>query len=554
MSYSNYQLSQRINNVQQQINNFPSNNNTYSGTNTFNNNVRINSTLTDTSGDVGIAGQLLSSTGTGINWTYAGLNGYILYDLSSLPFTLPTTTYSNLYVLFEGTVGSGGILTIPISGFTTGTFLSIKNAAGGTVNISTTSILFTSTSTTTALIDLTLTETLSLYFNGSYWIQTSISNKIYRLTVTNSLAFSGALAINTITESSSGTDINLYGTTASGDILIGQILPAGRTLRLCNTTAGTSGGSVHCCNVGFDASHINNATTPAGGLLKLGNSQTTGALYIGGGSAAATRTTGPIIIGADSTASGGINIGTDTDLTVPDVNTINIGSASYTTIIKGTLSIVGNIVSALTSTSTISTSSSISTTSGSISSAGAITGTSIIAPSLNASAVSTDVNIATNQTSGTLNIGTGARTTVSSSGNINIGTGSGSANNRIFIGGANSRSTIEGHIYNSVTGYIAGISAVASLNSNLLPFPLSTSVMRDYLLRFTGTASGTLTIPSGYPEGQRITVKNTGSGTITVTFTGGIYATGATATSASIVIGAGGFVSAINLGTVWIQT
>ncbi|AIW01902.1 MAG: hypothetical protein ASQ68_gp12 [Yellowstone Lake virophage 6] len=553
MSYSNYQLSQRINNVQQQINNFPSNNNTYSGINTFNNDVRINSTLTDTSGDVGIAGQLLSSTGTGINWTYAGLNGYILYDLSSLPFTLPTTTYSNLYVLFTGTVGSGGILTIPISGFTTGTYLSIKNASGGTVNISTTSIPFTTASTSTAPYDLFVSETLSLYFNGSYWVQTSISNKIYRLTVTNSLAFSGALAINTITESSSGTDINLYGTTASGDILIGQILPAGRTLRLCNTTAGTSGGSVHCCNVGFDASHINNATTPAGGLLKLANSQTTGALYIGGGSASATRTTGPIIIGADSTASGGINIGTDTDLAVPTDNTINIGSASYATIIKGTLSIVGNIVSALTSTSTISTSSSISTTSGSISSAGVITGSSIIAPSLNASAVSTDVNIATTQTSGTLNIGTGARTTTSSSGNINIGTGS-TLNNRIFIGGANSRSTIEGSLYNSITGYIAGASAVASYNSNLLPFSLGTTVMSDYLVRFTGTASGTLTIPSGYPEAQRITVKNTGSGTITVTFTGGIYATGATATSASIVIGAGGFVSAINLSTSWIQT
>ena len=78
--------------------------------------------------------------------------------------------------------------------------------------------------------------------------------------------------------------------------------------------------------------------------------------------------------------------------------------------------------------------------------------------------------------------------------------------------------------------------------------------MSDYLIRFTGTASGTMTIPSGYLEGQRITVKNTGSGTITITFTGGIYLTGATTTSGSSSIGAGGFVSAINLGTSWIQT
>jgi hypothetical protein len=92
------------------------------------------------------------------------------------------------------------------------------------------------------------------------------------------------------------------------------------------------------------------------------------------------------------------------------------------------------------------------------------------------------------------------------------------------------------------------------MNSNTLPFTISTSVMRDFLVRFTGTASGTMTIPTGYPDGQRITVKNTGSGTITIAYTGSIYATGATALSASIVIGAGGFVSAINLGSSWIQT
>jgi hypothetical protein len=261
------------------------------------------------------------------------------------------------------------------------------------------------------------------------------------------------------------------------------------------------------------------------------------ALYIGGGSATATRTTGPIIIGADSTASGGINIGTDTDLAVPTDNTINIGSASYATIVKGSLSVVNGLT--------------VSGGNSSITSGGAITGTSIISPSLNAAAVSTNVDIATTQTSGDLNIGTGARTTA---GEISIGTGSGAINNVINIGGANSRTTLGGYFYNSVTGYIAGISPILSMNSNTLPFTISTSVMRDYLVRFTGTASGTMTVPAGYPDGQRITVKNTGSGTITVTFTGGIYATGATATSASISLAAGGFVSAINLGSSWIQT
>ena len=362
------------------------------GSEIFPSNITLQSTLSDSSGDVGISGQFLSSTGTGTNWAYAGLNGYILYDLSSLPFTLPTTTYSNLYVLFEGTIGSGGILTIPISGFTTGTFLSIKNASSGTVNISTTSIPFTTASTSTGLYDLSQSETLSLYFNGSYWIQTSISNKVYRLTVTNSISFPGSINVNTIIQSSSGQDISLYGTTTTNDILIGETLPATKTVRLCNTTAGSSGGSVKLCNVGFDASDINNATAPTTGLLRLCNSQTTGELYIGCGSATATRTSGPIFIGADSTASGGINIGTDSDLTVPAVNTINIGSSGgYATIVKGTLT-----------------------------SNGILTAPSVIAPSFNASADATTVGISTTQTTGALNIGTGVRT---GTGLINIGGG-----------------------------------------------------------------------------------------------------------------------------------
>lgn len=423
MSYSNYNLSQRINNVQQQINNFPSNNNTYSGTNTFNNDIRINSTLTDTSGDVGIAGQFLSSTGTGINWAYAGQNGYILYNLSSLPFTLPTTTYSNLYVLFEGTVGSGGVLTIPISGFTTGTFLTIKNISSGTINISTTSILFTTSSTSTGLIDIQSSETLSLYFNGSYWIQTSISNKIYRLTVTNSLSFSGAFATNTITESSSGTDIELYGTTASGDIYIGKILPNTKTVRICNTTSGTSGGSVHCCNVGFDASNINNATNGTTGVLKLGNSQTTGTLYIGGGSSTATRTSGPIIIGSDSTASGGINIGTGTDLAVPAASTVNIGSGTITTIIKGALNSVGNIA-VTTASGTITAPSTgfligpyknAATATASINTTGTITGTSLVLGTGNITSCGS-INSTSSITGTSLVLGTGA---ITSCGTIN---------------------------------------------------------------------------------------------------------------------------------------
>ena len=148
------------------------------------------------------------------------------------------------------------------------------------------------------------------------------------------------LLTDTITESAShvaGTDINLYGTTTDDDILIGSTVGTGHTIRLCNTTLGSSGGSVHCANVGFDGSHINNATNPNIGNLKLGQLLTSGGLYIGGGALTPVHTTGYIIIGSDSTSTGGINIGTGTNVTVPTVNTINIGQSTYTTNINGTV-------------------------------------------------------------------------------------------------------------------------------------------------------------------------------------------------------------------------
>ena len=121
------------------------------GTETFPSNITLLSTLTDKLGSKGLSGQVLSSTVSGTQWIYSGSSGYIAYNLSSLPITLPTTSYSNLYILFTGTVGSGGLMTIPITGFTAGTFLHIKNASSGTVNISTTLMLFTNATTTTSV-------------------------------------------------------------------------------------------------------------------------------------------------------------------------------------------------------------------------------------------------------------------------------------------------------------------------------------------------------------------------------------------------------------------
>jgi hypothetical protein len=205
------------------------------GTEIFPSNVTFQSTITDSSGDVGTVGQVLSSTGTGTTWTNAG--------------------------------GISGNLDLP----------------------------------------------------PPYGLLT-----------------------DTITQSAShvsGTDINLYGTSTDSDILIGSTLPNLKTLRICNTTSGASGASVHCSNIGFDGGNINNATNPATGTVKLGNTLTTGPLFIGCGATTAIHTSGPIIIGSDSTSTGGINIGTGTDLTVPTTNTINIGKSGVTTTFPNGLSL-----------------------------------------------------------------------------------------------------------------------------------------------------------------------------------------------------------------------
>ena len=313
------------------------------GSETFSSNVKLQSTLTDTSGSVGTSGQILSSTTTGVSWINGLGNSYISYNTSSLPFTLSLASNSNLFILFSGTTNSGGIMTIPTTGITNGTYIHVKNTSSGTVNLSSSFIQFQSGVSSLGLIDLNAGESFQAYFNGSNWVQSSITKKVTNLTIDGTLTV-GAFGTDTLIQKSNhttGEEINLYSTTTTGDIFIGKILPAGNTLRLCNTTSGTSGASVHCANIGIDGSNINNATNPGTGTLKLGNSLTSGPLYIGCGSTTAAHTTSPIIIGADSTATGGINIGTDTDLTVPTVDTINIGSATYATNIKGTLKVNG---------------------------------------------------------------------------------------------------------------------------------------------------------------------------------------------------------------------
>jgi hypothetical protein len=460
-------------------------------------------------------------------------------------------------VLFRsGTTPAGGILTIPISGITTGTYIYIKNASGTVgINISTTYIKFQGSTTTTSLRSVQTGKGIALYFNGSYWIETQFTDFAENIFISNTTS-TGTLATNSLTKSFSygaGDPMVIWNDVTQSDISIGNTLPAPYTVRIANTTSGSSGGSVHCANVGFDGSHINNATDPtgaSGGNLKLGQLLTSGPLYIGGGANTAVHTTGPIIIGSDSTASGGINIGTGTNQTVPTVNTVNIGSGTYTTNIKGTLSTfgitsasgnitatTGNISASAGSVSASTTitagtditattgnitasAGSVSTTSGSITSAGVITGTSIIAPSFNASTNTDTVGISTTQTSGVLNIGTGARVLTGSGGAINIGTGSGATANPINIGGAGTQTTVNGHLNITLLSTTGGASTTGTLSGKVSielgngtkTLPVTTGgINLDYYYISNSTNISTLTLPPVLVN-QRVNIKHNGTG------------------------------------------
>lgn len=230
------------------------------------------------------------------------------------------------------------------------------------------------------------TEELPIFDNQVF----NIANNSY-LTFTEAkkyfVSFPIAQGTATISDLIAGTIS--YLSPASGSFFeIGTNQVSGGTIRI-GPTGETSGVSVHCANLDFNSSNINNATSSTTGLIKLTNSQTTGALYIGGGSTTAARTSGPIIIGSDLTASGGINIGTGTNLTVPTVNTINIGSGTYGTNVLGTLTstglITGNNALTISSGNITATIGTIiaptirnGANTGSISSGGTLTGTSLV--------------------------------------------------------------------------------------------------------------------------------------------------------------------------------
>ena len=480
------------------------------GSEIFPSNITLQSSLTDSTGSKGVSTQVLSSTGTGTQWVYSGLNGYSTYAMSSLPFTLPTTNFSNLYVLFTGS--GNGTLTIPTSGFTTGTFLSIKNISSGTLNISTSTILFASSSVTTSLIALFSPYTISLYFNGSNWIQTTVSSKMNDLELTGTLTtanliFTGALATDGITQTAGVSPVELYSTTTTKNI------------------------------------------------------------YFGGGLATPVHTTGPIIIGSDSTATGGINIGTGTNQTTPTVNTVNIGSGTYGTNIKGTLGITGSTTVESGSNITL-TSGNVSCTageilaptvrnsanSGSISTAGILTGTSIVCPSYGPASNSTDVSFCALAT-GNINIGTGTRLTSGKA--INIGNGA-TSTNQINIGVSTNTTSIQGVLL-TASGTLAG--KIASFAQDTLGLTTASVTLDPATLNLTSTMhffgsavpAFNYIVGTGAVNGQTITFKHIGSSPVTLQFTNSITLNTSITTTSTTILTSGSSLNVIyNSG--WYQT
>jgi len=184
------------------------------GTETFTKNITLQSTLTDASGRVGTSGQILSTTSTGTNWIDNNtLNGYLALNIASLPYTLPIPTKPCTYIYASGGTVSG-TLTIPTTGVPNSTYVFIKNTGYG-FNLNT-SLLPFSLSGILSTIYIENGTTISLFYNGSFWIQTAVSDKMSTLNLTSTL-YSGYVSSDNFAQSATHTEINMFSDTTIGD-------------------------------------------------------------------------------------------------------------------------------------------------------------------------------------------------------------------------------------------------------------------------------------------------------------------------------------------------
>jgi hypothetical protein len=152
--------------------------NVFSGTNTFNGVVEINDCLEDSLGTCGVAGQVLISTGTAVQWSNG--SGLGTQDLQGVLDTGNTATGANASITISGTIDPGSITDGSGSTGAAGQVLSwngaslswINTATAGVADIALTPALFNTTAVVEgALINNvaggTSTLTLLKYSGGS---------------------------------------------------------------------------------------------------------------------------------------------------------------------------------------------------------------------------------------------------------------------------------------------------------------------------------------------------------------------------------------------------
>ena len=211
------------------------------GSETFSSNVKLLSTLTDTSGSVGTSGQILSSTTTGVSWITGSGNGYITYNASALPFTLSIPSSSNLFILFTGTA-SGGIMTLPTIGVANGTYIHVKNNGSGTVNISSSFIRFRLFTPGTAS-GTTLTASGLITANGGVTIPTGQT-----LAVVGTQTSTGLITANGGVSGTTLTASGLITGNAGLTLTLGQTLKANTIDTTATSSSMTIGGTIATTN------------------------------------------------------------------------------------------------------------------------------------------------------------------------------------------------------------------------------------------------------------------------------------------------------------------
>ena len=400
---------------------------------------------------------------------------------------------------------------------------------------------------------------------------------------------------------SDGSDINIATTQTSGILNIGTGSNRFTTSAQGAINIGTATNVNKIGSLKVVGNEINNNVNEATGNINIGYAQTSGVLNIGTGSRSTTSTAGAINIGTATNVnkigslkvvgneinnsvneatenitigyaqtSGVINIGTGSRSTTSTQGAINIGSATNVNKI-GSLKVVGNEINNSVNEATENINIGYAQTSGVLNiGTGSRTGASttqgainigtatninkigslkVVGTALNhASSDASNIDIATTQTSGVLNIGTGSnRATSSTQGAINIGT----ATNINKIGSLKVKGTEInnntdeetndigiGNLQTSGVLYIGtGNNRSTTLNEGAIYIGTDTNVNKIGLLKVVGTAlnhASSNTLDINIATAQTSGVLNIGTGNRTGASTQGAINIGTTTNTNNI--------------------